>query len=357
MVAEPSKRRAAAPLLPQLRLESFAATAYLRSQRSQDHQHEADPNRPTSSSRDGASEQDQRRQHDHQDRHHPRGEAVCVKPAWHWRLAVLRGRKSADEIRPDPSLSRLPFCNGPHKRSPIGSSTVMPYTDVNILNVGRGSCAVVESPSGRKSMIDINDGGELREAAGMSAATRLLQEAAIKSLEEQAGRPDRVVQSEWDPQLWRFILSHPDADHMAGLRRILSGELRADNFWDIPHNRIRSKRQRLQERQRVRGLADRISSCAMAPSRARRSCSTLCAASANHYWIDDDIEILSPTARAGRRLRQGRRLQRRVLRAARQPRPIVGTPARRRRVQGLERHDRCRPRPVSRCLGRLAPRP
>ena len=65
----------------------------------------------------------------------------------------------------------------------------MPYTDVNILNVGRGSCAIVESPSGRKSMIDINDGGELREAAGMSVATRFLQEAAIKSLKSKLVDP------------------------------------------------------------------------------------------------------------------------------------------------------------------------
>src|ERR1039458_1001476 len=115
----------------------------------------------------------------------------------------------------------------------------MPYTDVNILNVGRGSCAVVESTSGRKSMIDMNDGGELREAAGMSVAARFLQEAAINSLKSKLVDPIAWCKRYGITQLWRFILTHPDADHMAGLRRILSGELRADNFWDILHSRIK----------------------------------------------------------------------------------------------------------------------
>jgi hypothetical protein len=35
-------------------------------------------------------------------------------------------------------------------------------TDVFILNVGRGSCAVIAHPGGRKTMIDINNGRELR---------------------------------------------------------------------------------------------------------------------------------------------------------------------------------------------------
>ena len=75
----------------------------------------------------------------------------------------------------------------------------MPYTDVNILNVGRGSCSVVESPSGRKSMIDINDGGELREAAGMSFAARFPPGSRDQLAEEQAGRPNcGVEQAVWD---------------------------------------------------------------------------------------------------------------------------------------------------------------
>lgn len=171
----------------------------------------------------------------------------------------------------------------------------MPYTDVNILNVGRGSCSVVESPSGRKSMIDINDGGELREAAGMSFAARFLQEAAINSLKSKLVDPIAWSRRYGITQLWRFILSHPDADHMAGLRRILSGELRTDNFWDIPHNRMRSKRSDFkndseyadwQMYQQLRDGALPGAPRLLNPMRGE----------ANHYWIDDDIEILSPTA-------------------------------------------------------------
>ena len=41
----------------------------------------------------------------------------------------------------------------------------MAYTDVNILNVGAGSCAVDRVAQRPDSMIDINDGSELREAS------------------------------------------------------------------------------------------------------------------------------------------------------------------------------------------------
>jgi beta-lactamase superfamily II metal-dependent hydrolase len=168
----------------------------------------------------------------------------------------------------------------------------MPYTDVNILNVGRGSCAVVESPSGRKSMVDINDGGELREAAGMSPAARFLEGAAMNSLRSKLVDPLAWCKRNGITQLFRFILSHPDADHMAGLRRVLRGELPTENFWDIPHNRGRSKRDfkndseyedwRLYQQLRAGGLSGiRL----LKPLRG----------DANHYWIDDDIEILSPT--------------------------------------------------------------
>ena len=38
----------------------------------------------------------------------------------------------------------------------------MPPTDIFILNVGAGSCAVISHPSGRRTMVDINNGGQIR---------------------------------------------------------------------------------------------------------------------------------------------------------------------------------------------------
>jgi competence protein ComEC len=115
----------------------------------------------------------------------------------------------------------------------------MTYSDINFLNVAAGSCTVIESPSGRVSMIDINDGTELREAQSMSLASRILKEAEIQALAARLVDPvDWVKQRVGATHLFRFILSHPDCDHLSGLRRLLIlDEVPILNFWDIPHSK------------------------------------------------------------------------------------------------------------------------
>lgn len=171
----------------------------------------------------------------------------------------------------------------------------MGYTDVNILNVGAGSCAVIESPSGRASMIDINDGSDLREAAAMSPADRFLRESAIRALKAKLVDPINFCKRNGIGELWRFILSHPDGDHMAGIRRVLSGELPALNFWDIPHKRTHGGRTEFKtdaayaDWQWYQALRDGTLPNAPNLLNPLRG-------AANHFWVDDDIEILSPTA-------------------------------------------------------------
>jgi len=170
----------------------------------------------------------------------------------------------------------------------------MAHSDVSILNVGAGSCCVIESPSGRNSMIDINDGSDLREAAAMSSIDRLLGEAAISAAKAKLVDPVAWCKANGISQLWRFVLSHPDADHMAGIRRVLGGEFPTLNFWDIPHNRVRTSRDEFktdaafEDWQYYQALRDGTLSGAPRLLNPLRG-------SANHYWIDDDIEILSPT--------------------------------------------------------------
>jgi hypothetical protein len=68
------------------------------------------------------------------------------------------------------------------------------YTDIFILNVGRGSCAVIAHPSGRRSMIDINNGRELRPME----REVLLSEGAVDRL--AALEASLVNPMEWYPQ-------------------------------------------------------------------------------------------------------------------------------------------------------------
>jgi beta-lactamase superfamily II metal-dependent hydrolase len=109
----------------------------------------------------------------------------------------------------------------------------MATTDVFILNVGAGSCAVISHPNGRTSMIDINNGRELRRYERLA-----LSEARAAQLTSRLVNPVGWYRRVFDGrELWRFILSHPDSDHMAGVRCILNGEIDTANFWDLPHTR------------------------------------------------------------------------------------------------------------------------
>jgi beta-lactamase superfamily II metal-dependent hydrolase len=170
------------------------------------------------------------------------------------------------------------------------------HTDVNIINVGAGSCAVIESPSGHNSMIDINDGSDLRETASMSFAERFVHGDRLRALAASVDDPIDFCKRYRINELFRFVLSHPDADHMAGLRRILrDGELPVTNFWDIPHKRTHE------------GRADFKTDAAYEDWLAYQSLrdGTLPAApklisplrgDSRDFWWQDGIEIISPTA-------------------------------------------------------------
>jgi beta-lactamase superfamily II metal-dependent hydrolase len=125
---------------------------------------------------------------------------------------------------------------------------VMGYTDVHVLNVGRGSCAVVESPSGRATMIDINDGGKLRpneyEAIDSSTSQGFVRAALRTKKEQMLDDPIDWYRRHVGSAMWRFILTHPDKDHMSGIRHLLSGEsgIAISNFWDYDHDRTRTEK-------------------------------------------------------------------------------------------------------------------
>jgi competence protein ComEC len=170
------------------------------------------------------------------------------------------------------------------------------YTDIFILNVGRGSCAVIAHPSGRRSMIDINNGRELRPME----REVLLSEGAVDRL--AALEASLVNPMEWYPQhfagdVWRFILTHPDDDHMSGLRCILRREsFGATVFWDLPHSKpIGEPEDYLTPEayldralyELMRGdhaYSDLVWPQLLRPERFDEA----------QYWTEDQIEILSP---------------------------------------------------------------
>jgi competence protein ComEC len=116
----------------------------------------------------------------------------------------------------------------------------MTVTDVFILNVGSGSCTVVSHPSGRKTMIDINNGRELRAYEYEALSEGRPREVAVREAaryEQALVNPIEWYRRVFGKELWRFVLSHPDADHMAGIRCLFDGHIEPWMFWDLDHTK------------------------------------------------------------------------------------------------------------------------
>lgn len=177
------------------------------------------------------------------------------------------------------------------------------YTDVHVLNVGRGSCTVVKSPSGRASMIDINDGGELRpdeyEAIKQrSYSISTLVEAAIAKEKQLLDDPIEWFKANIGTSMWRFILSHPDMDHLSGIRRLLSGSSGIDLTvgWAYDHARVRKE----EDFPTDAGWLDWLWYTAWRGESAVEGVTWPprihpMRGDIGNYWTDDTIEILGPT--------------------------------------------------------------
>lgn len=165
---------------------------------------------------------------------------------------------------------------------------------VHFLNVGHGDCTIIEHPSGRLTMIDINNSQEfdsetfaeelveerrkaqtnafgglgllgssysqaaidlgLAPAAGVGLLSKpgsgLAPSAGLGLLGNLSGYAEvfeRQKRELTDPiefmkrvypnrRLWRYIQSHPDLDHMRGLKK-LDEHIGFENFWDTGHTK------------------------------------------------------------------------------------------------------------------------
>jgi competence protein ComEC len=149
----------------------------------------------------------------------------------------------------------------------------MRYVDFHFLDVGQGDCTIVEFPT-RLTVVDINScrtlakeseselrarhrysppapnpflHGPFTAAAALLGGTRspnlqaLIEAAeAERKLQEAKNKLTNPIDylKAWFPgqPIFRYIQTHPDMDHMAGLYRIAFEEgIQIVNFWDTSH--------------------------------------------------------------------------------------------------------------------------
>lgn len=115
------------------------------------------------------------------------------------------------------------------------------------LNVGHGDCTIIEHASGRLTMIDINNSQDydpatrqeiLAEQSGATTLASFQAYAAIETIEtrELTDPVDFLTTNFPGRPLWRFILTHPDLDHMRGLKKLLN-HVKIINFWDTANTK------------------------------------------------------------------------------------------------------------------------
>jgi beta-lactamase superfamily II metal-dependent hydrolase len=108
---------------------------------------------------------------------------------------------------------------------------------IHFLNVEDGDCSIIERPqSGRHTVIDICCGNIEEELS----EERMLLDSIFSASEKPRGNfhqklhptnPVEYIQSLGLDYIHRFILTHPDMDHMDGLKNLFSS-IKVTNFWD-----------------------------------------------------------------------------------------------------------------------------
>jgi len=126
---------------------------------------------------------------------------------------------------------------------------------VHLLNVGEGDCTIIEHDSGRRSMIDICSGNYNDHRLGMNLRTAIRDPMAVINSREDVSlrsgmkaaisnsfgnygmknkptNPVLYLESKLvSREIFRFILTHPDMDHMDGFDQLIS-RIGINCFWD-----------------------------------------------------------------------------------------------------------------------------
>lgn len=103
---------------------------------------------------------------------------------------------------------------------------------VHFLNVKQGDCFLLERSSGRLTVIDIC-AGNIREEVLQEemAALRADKPRGNYAMCTKPTNPVRYLERKGLNNIWRFILTHPDMDHMDGIKELF-GTKTVDHFWD-----------------------------------------------------------------------------------------------------------------------------
>ena len=106
---------------------------------------------------------------------------------------------------------------------------------IHFLNVKNGDCTLIQHSSGRNTLIDISNGNDVKN----------FSESALESLSPKGNfkqklhpiDPIKYLQDLEINEIFRFILTHPDMDHMDGIKELFD-TFEVLNFWDTENTKV-----------------------------------------------------------------------------------------------------------------------
>ena len=178
------------------------------------------------------------------------------------------------------------------------------------VNVGHGDSTIIRFPSGRLAIVDINNGkaldersvAELCEFLGVSPLSYRLacrvggsEQYALKDYEALLEDPVDVLKRECPGEdVFRFIATHPDMDHLSGLYRLSVQEasIAILNFWDTANTKAMTAADFKDTRYDPRDWAEykRLGSGDAGVKVLQNY-----RGAEGQYWTDDGVVILTPT--------------------------------------------------------------
>ena len=104
---------------------------------------------------------------------------------------------------------------------------------IHFVNVNQGDCVLLEHNSGRLTIFDISAGNIERARSGLAGYQAEWNIRSAKGNYRMCQHPTNPLDYLTNMgvvDIWRFILSHPDMDHLDGFNSLLD-EFRVLNFW------------------------------------------------------------------------------------------------------------------------------
>lgn len=178
----------------------------------------------------------------------------------------------------------------------------MPKHTFHFLNVKDGDCSIIEHGSGRISVIDVCNAEKTTTTMSALELKYLTEKAKVAGNFQQKKHPVNPVeymQKFGINQVFRFILTHPDMDHMDGIKDFFEC-FNPANFWDSDNNKEMEFEERSPYNEEDWKFYKQIRD---GKSQTNLTRLTLFSGSRNMYWAQDangqppgdKLSILAPT--------------------------------------------------------------